>query len=652
MVLIAAAAQTRSISPMPVYSPREYPRQVAACRYEATASPGPVYCPSPAGQLGPGKLDISNLIRTELAAQALNIEESFVAELAEIGDFGEPAQELAYAERIMPRLVGFLKDSGRPLSKIERLRNVLSFFDQAHDFLPANSQISRHVHSLTRFDLLDGLRLPIAFAALTDENYNRILYVLSKKAKFLCLLTTMALADDIYYSRHLDDLSRNYSEGDLIYEINQSVAEATDLYYDEVCARPDDRPSTAEDKYEVLFRRQINTVKSFNYIWMARLYLRLTSDPYFASYLSVLPDRGQAGTLSARRASVRLRSIFKEKAALSEAVLKSVYHYALRHMQRQYGSLDGKFSILIAGANARKEFPSFDYDCLLVYEPGQQAVSRGGYQGRLRASDYYRRLAQTVQISLGQMDMELDLNYQLEYPYLCFGTGPQDVRNGEVILATLQDYRVQLSARGKDAYQEIVFLGSLRYGAGDRVLAQQLKDAIDDLRQKTDPLKVKAERYLSRQVRLAEKDAKNIKNCPGGLREFHELIWFADVETDYIPQMLTELFPDPEECRQMVAGYLFVMSLRIFLDFYYGRNDKTLPSDLGSLLSAYGIDPAAFRRAMKKHQGNISRLSEKYYQRQLQSDPRLAGAIEALLEEYRAQQEIEWNLDEMSQRPH
>jgi hypothetical protein len=574
-----------------------------------------------------------DIIKRCLLNNGLRVDRYLLDSLLEIGRSGKKAEVSLYYSSIVPKLAGYLSKCKDPQTSMAQLKKSLALFEAAHDYIPTGSVISKHAHSLTKFDLLSSIYKQIAFDALTNEKFYGILEELSKRAKFLCILTMMALADDVYYSKHLLGLKTHLTEKGISKELSLCMEEARQNFSARKL-RKGPFPDIVSE-HAILFKLLFNTIKSFNYLWMTRLYLQLMQDLHFSRLMGSFKEMNELSPYSAKRAIIKLKKIFHEMSALSEVVLRVIHETCLERLRHEYGQLDGRFSVLTYGASSRKEFPSFDYDCLIVYDAGKTDRSSGGYKGQLEAKDYYQRLANYIRYSLTVLDKKFDQDLLIEsLPHL-IPQGHGDPKEN-AILAPLSFYQRVFEARGQNAYLEICDLLSMKYASGDKSLAEEFHALVEQLAKKIDPLVFKSEILLQREARLKNEGVylENIKNCRGGLRDFHELLWFNFMETDFMPQTIIELFSKNEDRQQMIQGFLFLMSVRIFMDFYYGRNEKDLPKDLGDFLMSFGVTSSDFKKALEENRNNISRITEAYFEHLLGKDPALKESKDRLLQKY------------------
>jgi len=573
------------------------------------------------------------IIKRCLLNNGLSPDRNLIANLIEIGQAGNKAEIARYYSFIVPKLAGYLSKCKDPLKSIAQLKKSLALFEAAHDYTPMDSVISKHAHSLTKFDLLGSIYKQIAYDALTNEKFYGILEELSKKAKFLCILTMMALADDVYYSKHLLGFKTHLTDKEISKELSLCMEEARQNFRERKLRKGPFPDIVSENA--ILFKHLFNTIKSFNYLWMTRLYLQLMQDLNFSRLMGSFKEVNELRPFSAKRAIIKLKKIFHEMSALSDVTLKAIHETCLEQLRYEYGELDGRFSILTYGASSRKEFPSFDYDCLIVHDDCKTDRSTGGYKGRLEAKDYYQRLANYIRDSLTVLDKKFDQDLLIESHTHLIPQGHGDPKEN-AILAPLSFYQRMFEAKGQDAYLEIYDLFSMRYASGDKSLAEEFHALVEQLAKKIDPLTFKSEILLQRRSRLMNEGLylDNIKNCRGGLRDFHELLWFNFMETDFMPQTMVELFSKNEDRQQMIRGFLFLMSVRIFMDFYYGRNEKDLPKDLDDFLRSFGVTSADFKKALEENRGNITRITEAYFEGLLGSNPDLKESKDRLLQTY------------------
>jgi [protein-PII] uridylyltransferase len=199
----------------------------------------------------------------------------------------------------------------------------------------------------------------------------------------------------------------------------------------------------------------------------------------------------------------------------------------------------------------------------------------------------------------------------------------------------LWDLRLKLSpayrllseceAFNRDNPEFAVSLLDQRYLAGDRRLFSRLReDALPRLlaRSRTDLLRDIAE--LTRQRHSKEGDTifhlePNLKNSPGGLRDYHVACWVAMLShPDRIGDWASpeSLWP-PNRQSEMHKAFDFLAAARCFLHYRQGRDDNGLTYELQAEAASRGIgveagrplEPADWMRIYFRHARAVDSLS-------------------------------------------
>ena len=307
--------------------------------------------------------------------------------------------------------------------------------------------------------------------------------------------------------------------------------------------------------------------------------------------------------LSARERFVINSAFSRADDGMDAATSVANYLFGMYRLLRE-----SRFALLLGGANARREFPSFDYDCFFVYE--EDGTTTAGKTNR----EYFRYLIDRLSTAITEIDHRCDSFFA---PFKNdFGT-PREMAG----FFNRKDIASYANARAFTA---------LGYGAGDRDFAQQVIDDIyrfvyqPETAQALTLMRVHQHHLMRTSTGMNEEypgSEINIKYHPGGLRDIAILFWIYKLlngqrENDVF-RILHELGKKyPRLIPPLTESYQFLMDIRIRLDLDIGRNNKELPSreeGLERLAKALGYgEDNPYRRFSNEvlgHRGRISAIS-------------------------------------------
>ncbi len=239
-----------------------------------------------------------------------------------------------------------------------------------------------------------------------------------------------------------------------------------------------------------------------------------------------------------------------------------------------------------------------------------------GYDFAVVFSDYIDRLIKTLSsvadrgpgdasavIALGGYGRaELNAYSDIDLLFLYRDTLSESFQNS--ILYPLWDTKLEIGHSSRtvedcldDAQDDHVVLTSLmdqRYIAGNRSLYQELsgrfyamvRDAAPGLfHEREAEILARREKY-SRPVYMLE---PNIKECPGGLRDVHNMLWLTRLFSDItdITELRRSPFLDAETCDRFIADYNILMRLRNEMHFFSGSKNDRLTFEVQKHLSSF-----------------------------------------------------------------
>ncbi len=221
------------------------------------------------------------------------------------------------------------------------------------------------------------------------------------------------------------------------------------------------------------------------------------------------------------------------------------------------------------------------------------------------------------------------------------------------ISRTLWDLRLRLSPTNRalaecekfrrDNAEFNVSLLDCRYLAGDAQLFSRLRhDALPQMIARDRSLLLQDISGLTRQRHEKEGDTifhlePNLKNSPGGLRDYHVACWVTLItqddprNTDDMPE---SLWP-PKVREEMNRAFDFLAAARCFLHFRQGRDDNRLSYELQAEAALRGIgaapgrsvDPADWMREYFRHARIIYGLSTQLLDEALPVAPSLRSRL-------------------------
>jgi hypothetical protein len=272
------------------------------------------------------------------------------------------------------------------------------------------------------------------------------------------------------------------------------------------------------------------------------------------------------------------REISSEVADLSEYIFEKAYDIESAHLSRLYGKPTCPAAFLVGGANARREYPSFDYDAFILYEKeGFTDTSQYPDATTMTHQEYYKlltkRIASRIQGLGGNFDSGFlphdSLTYESEWAY------------------SLDGYEKVLQV--VDKHLELRLRMGLKFFCGDEAFGQHCLSWIEEKSEDSKQLMLstQASACLTQSKEKINHERVNIKLDAGGLRMLTRLSLicisaFSDQSLLTHDKLLAFLehknFLTKQETQAITASYELLIAIRVRLDMHYGRNDKYLPS--------------------------------------------------------------------------
>jgi hypothetical protein len=467
-------------------------------------------------------------------------------------------------DRLIPQVLASVSQSVRDANhRLVTFAEVVRIFTEECRAAPRSTEIRLNVFQMDKPDLLHAVRANgLAIDVLTGPPIFPILKPLAEKAKFVARYLIISLAEKPSYRRLLALASRqSKSEEELTGELGIELNLIRGL---------------AQREW-----RKNNLVSTF---FAQEEALRKMSAVYFARvamlFLKEQGDHYRAGKGLNTFTSV-LRHAYRENSNLSLAVLNAAFSLNSWFMEELFGQPQTTCAIILGGANARREFPSYDYDVIGIYR--DQGETAGGCCGSISHVIYFNFLMDLIKMTLQSMDKNFDTKFQ----NIC-GLKSEVIDSDEadldnISVGTLEEYERHFRRNAERLHEDRISMMTLAHGAGDSDLTKAFQTMVDKvvLQPTVDNPRGVADEVMRWYVKKNySKSENNIKHSRGGLRDIHRVVWLSgkrDNPTD-IPYALKEVFRgNPDAYERIMLSYNFLMNLRIRIDLYYGRNDKYLP---------------------------------------------------------------------------
>jgi [protein-PII] uridylyltransferase len=280
------------------------------------------------------------------------------------------------------------------------------------------------------------------------------------------------------------------------------------------------------------------------------------------------------------RATSDGRAAIQGRAALLDRVVLGLS----REFLAPPANLKGMCLVPLGGYGRRELFPHSDVDLMFLwansaterqYREGAQALSRALWDLRLRVSPVYRFLGECEK-------------FQRENP--------------EFNIAVLDSRHL---GGDRELFEK------LRNKALPRMIGSAWRDLVTDLSE------------LTQQRHNKEGDTifhlePNLKNSPGGLRDYHVAWWLGLISKMQKEAKWTtteDIWPASSR-KDMEAAFAFLAAARCFLHYRQGRDDNSLTYELQAAAAARGIgvengrtlDPADWMRIYFRHARSVYAL--------------------------------------------
>lgn len=347
--------------------------------------------------------------------------------------------------------------------------------------------------------------------------------------------------------------------------------------------------------------------------------------PVGLAYLDERSENQNAGTRLV--VTHELQVVFSEKvfrAAFSLAKEYLVALYGQPQWQDESGKHRSRIAILLGGANARHEFPSFDYDTTAVFE--KDGETSGGLLGTTSNRIFSEELMKVLDKTLTGVGRELDFLRLLP---------------GKSIVSLAEAQTITPGPESALVHTNLIF------GAGDASLAEIYQNIIyekifDSESTRSNALATRHEWIREERSRYAGTSIRNLKAVT--LREVTALMtaWsLIHKRATPNPSMLfedlaVEGYLSGEESAALEEAYQTALAWRIQLDLFFGRNQKNLPTDtaLERFVRSTGYDsPEEFNQAFASVTNTIRTKVTKVLTRILKEQPSVREKLHVLIRE-------------------
>jgi hypothetical protein len=482
---------------------------------------------------------------------------------------------------ILPGLLRASRDRGKmPDRELYNLAILGDCIDESSNITPADTKSSSKAHSCDKHDLYSQvIQNPSGIHNFCRKRVRVIAHQLSHHAKYTCKSFLLALATNPeYYPRltlyedyaippetHLREMRKDIYTG--LKRIETDIRHAV--------GQPD---QIDDETAERIFVTQAEFLKNYSCVGLVRV-----ANIYLGELQQIKDDGAQDQHEKVLETSVkRMNTIHDEMSNYSNVLLQAAYQIARERMDVKFGVPIAPtttserrcgFSVILFGGNARKDFPSFDYDILGVYEHEGQTTR--GFPNEV----YFKELMSYI----GKAIELCDHSYGLETA--CFPSG----------VASLDGYRQYFNCadpmadprfsppmpRYDDTYARAHV--DMALGAGDTVVAGEFKQMVNEIIAEPKSKEKIVECTCADRKRV-HPTPDSIKHSVGGLRDIHIILWLDKVnqgyqENDVVKRLrlMSNRVLSEMETDYLVDSYHFLMNLRIRMDFHYLQNPKILP---------------------------------------------------------------------------
>lgn len=368
------------------------------------------------------------------------------------------------------------------------------------------------------------------------------------------------------------------------------------------------------------------------------------------------------------RANKFLTRANKELSALNKHLFSNAYKQAYSYLETMYGeprlnsdsSKKCKAVLWLGGSDARKEFPSFDYDVVGMYE--EEGETSGGFIGRIGNREFFNLLLNRMDTITDNIGHRLDQQFGLP-------SEEQDPKQEALVrgMASVSEFQRFFDEAKRDRLYLPNYLNII-FAAGDRDFGVMQRDWIyknefsEDIRKRSLALHI----YKVLKQRECWAGKKNIKYS--GLREvlFAKILLSVSNKESYkdaseaLGAMESDGYLSSGEIRAFYEDYSTLLRWRIYMDLCFGRNEKYLPTgkDLQLFLKGLGYAnvndfESDFNAIVNRLQASVDRIID----RLKKEDPEIVQMLKGVdrdikifkAEEKERKEEVIKDLEKMKQ---
>lgn len=505
--------------------------------------------------------------------------------ITHMADWG-PEQEYAYGftpeevpvkrgerrESFIPtalKLVRLIKESGQdPDRTLRNLRRMGAIYDRCG--ARAYRNMASDMRSSVMFDkrdLYEQIETPAAVDALTYPMAIAVADNLAFRGAYLAKIAIESMACNPEFADKTIDLKPEPKDVSTLKDgVSERLKEVEETH--------------AGEDIKSLTGHKVLALRRFAHLEFLRLGLMYTE------------------LMLGRPTQEQIEQINGEVSNMSNALLQAVYDTAKPLVDSELGTPTCGYAIVLGGANARGEFPTFDYDMIGIYE------KKGKTSKGVPHKKYFNQLHRTIGTILFDIDHHPDHSISLM----------------QHNTATIDEYMKTLTSQ-RHRWRAKAHI-DLIHGAGDEKLSGGLIRKVKAYVNRTgNRRRILAQRYYDRTHRTLEEDydPRNIKIRPGGLRDVLDVTWMHKLKNkldeNKVPRLLESIREDrlrglkegeyeseSERMDGLLESYRFMMNVRIRMDILAGRNDKFLPEgrDLNLLARGLGYKTESKGRAEDK----------------------------------------------------
>ena len=481
-----------------------------------------------------------------------------------------------FIDRVLPGIAGYISQIRREKSlSRERTEAYFRILDEFGSLFTRSLSYAYNPHPQiperigTKFELYETIAEKpgnLEFLLETESTSRKSMIVLAKrlmkKSRYVARLFLASMAEAENLSNLSDDMPHITEEttfNEIRNELNSKMA---------AMAKDKAVYKSLNDRVRILLERYLSsgqegredimgelkgTISEYPDIDFIRRFSKTGLVKVAHLYFRYMKGRLDAEAL----VSENIGRVHNELSNLTNLALQSIYASVYKTLSFIYGKPSTSSAIVIAGSNARKEFPFFDIDASIVFES----------QGMTRKGKQHKEFFDSMEVLMESACEVTGHNFDSLMPR-------SRMRSG-----TIDDY-IGLVSENNDLLHMFSFLA---YGAGSRSTAGDFMSRIREMKygEYRDPMI----KYIARHSDSFKhsEDRPNVKYSRGGLNNVWDLVKINKLskgltEDNDTLRQLSQLDIEEGARDDLLSSYMFLIALRIRLDLHYGRNSKDLPS--------------------------------------------------------------------------